>query len=123
MRRRDFVTAVRVAGSDALHSQAPVSPKGRLRQSVTRGVFGPGAPFEDMCREAARLGLKGFDLIPAGDWPTLNKYGLIPTMAPASGVTIADGLNNRANHDAIEKSMRAALEECAAGGCPNLDHL
>ena len=76
-----------------------------------------------MCREAARLGLKGFDLIPAGDWSTLNKYGLIPTMAPASGVTIADGLNNRANHDAIEKSMRAALEECAAGGCPNLDHL
>ena len=120
MRRRDFVTAVGVAGSTALHSQAPVSPKGRLRQSVTRGVFGPGVPFEDMCREAARLGLKGFDLIPAGDWPTLNKYGLIPTMAPASGVTIADGLNNRENHDAIEKSMRAALNECAAGGCPNL---
>ena len=120
MRRRDFVTAVGVAGSTALHSQAPVSQKGRLRQSVTRGVFGPGVPFEDMCREAGRLGLKGFDLIPAGDWPTLNKYGLIPTMAPASGVTIADGLNNRENHDAIEKSMRAALNECAAGGCPNL---
>jgi hypothetical protein len=34
-----------------------------------------------MCREAVRLGLKGFDLIPARDGPTLNKYGLIPTMA------------------------------------------
>lgn len=120
MRRRDFVTAVGVGGAAALQGQTPVSPKGRLRQSVTRGVFGPRVPFEDMCREAARLGAKGFDLIPARDWPTLNKYGLIPAMAPASGVTIADGLNNRANHDAIEKSMRAALDECAAGGCPNL---
>ena len=76
-----------------------------------------------MCREAARLGLKGFDLIPAGDWPTLNKYGLIPTMAPASGVTIADGLNNRANHDAIEKSMRAALGGMRGRRLSEPDHL
>ena len=41
-------------------------------------------PFEDCCREAARLGIEGFDLIcgPA-DWPTLKKYGLVPSMYPA----------------------------------------
>jgi hydroxypyruvate isomerase len=35
-------------------------------------------PLEDACREAARLGCKGFDLIGPGDWPVLRKYGLGP---------------------------------------------
>ena len=53
-------------------------------------------PFEDMCREAARLGCKGFDLVPAQNWPVLKKYGLIPTMRlPNAGVTIPDGINRK----------------------------
>lgn len=42
-------------------------------------------------------------------------------VAPANaGVSIADGLNNKAHHDAVEKSLRAAIDECSANGCPNL---
>ena len=52
-----------------------------------RANFDPKMPFEDMCREAARLGCKGMDLIGVQDWPTLRKYGLIPTMGPTGGDT------------------------------------
>jgi len=121
MRRRDFVTAFAASGLAAARAQTPTVRKGRLKQCLTRGVFGQGMAFEDMCREAARLGCYGFDLIPSRDWPTLKKYGLTPTMAPPNaGVSIASGLNDPSKHDAIEKSMRAALDECAANGCPNL---
>ena len=77
MERREFlgaVTASLVAGATTVPSgqaapgaqpaPAPVPPRnGRIKQGVTRGVFGRAAVLDDSCREAARLGIKGFDLI------------------------------------------------------------
>src|SRR6478609_1478280 len=109
MRRREFLGALSVpllvggavvTGQQTQPTAAPPPPpklKGRFKQGVTRGVFGRGATLEDSCREAARLGIKGFDLIGPADWPTLKKYGLVPSMYP-SGATgpagsIPDALN------------------------------
>src|SRR5437867_10932326 len=121
MRRRTFVTAIGAAAIAAAQSPAPVERKGRLKQCVTKGVFAAGTPFEDMCREAARLGCKGFDLIGPADWPMLTKYGLVPTMYPIepSG-TIADALNRKENHDRIETSLRDTINDAAANGVPNV---
>ncbi len=77
-------------------------------------------PFEDRCRVAAQLGCVGFDLIGPKDWPTLKKYGLIPTMAPAGGVTMEDGIIHKEAHEKSLASLGAAIDECAAGGCPNI---
>jgi hydroxypyruvate isomerase len=95
--------------------------KGRLKQSVTKGVFGRGMAFEDTCREAARLGIKGYDLIGPADWPTLKKYGLVPAMyPPGPGGTIPDALNRTENHMKLEASMHAAIDEAKANGVPNI---
>jgi hydroxypyruvate isomerase len=112
-----------LAAATALHAQtaAPVRRTGRLKQSVTRGVFSRGMPLEDSCREAARLGCTGFDLIGPADWPTLKKYGLTPAMyPPGPGGTIAEALNRKENHERIEKSFHAAIDEAAANGVPNI---
>ncbi len=124
MNRREFLTTVAAAGvAVATHAQAP-SPaprKNRVKQALMRFNFGAGSKltFDDMCREAARLGYQGFDLVGPPDWPTLKKYGLVCTMAPAMGVTIRDGLIRPEMHDAIEKSMREEIDLCAANGWPN----
>jgi len=77
--------------------------------------------FEDTCREAAKLGIVGYDLRGPADWPILKKYGLIPTMyPPGPGGTIPDALNRVENHDRLEKAMHAALDESAAHGVPNI---
>ena len=111
MQRREFLGAVTAsivvatqtgkAQSRSAPQATPASParKGRIRQGVTRGVFGRGASLEDSCREAARLGIKGFDLIGPNDWPVLKKYGLVPSMYPGGpGGTIAVALNRKENH-------------------------
>lgn len=117
MRRRDFVTALAAVPLAA----APPEGKGRLKQCVTQGVFARNMSFEDTCREAARLGIVGYDLRGPADWPTLKKYGLIPTMyPPGPGGTIPDALNRIENHDRLEKLMHPALDDCAANGVPNL---
>ena len=76
-------------GAPERHAEA-----GRNARRVRRG-----AQLEDCCREAARLGIKGFDLIGPADWPTLKKYGLVPSMyPPGPGGTIPDALNRKENH-------------------------
>lgn len=110
----------------------PLGKRGKLKQCLTRGVFssgpgpgqakgkgpaGPQIPFEDMCKEAVRLGIYGFDLVGANDWPTLKKYGLVCSMAgPNMGVSIPVGINDRSRHDLQEKSMRALIDQCAENG-------
>jgi hydroxypyruvate isomerase len=122
MTRRELIGGLAAAGVlSAQTSPAPVQRKGRMKQSVTRGVFGRGMPLEDACREAARLGCKGFDLIGSADWPTLKKYGLTPAMyPPGPGGTIPEALNRKENHERIEKSLHAAIDEAAANGVPNI---
>jgi hydroxypyruvate isomerase len=126
MQRRAFLGTVvgSLAAGRASFAQSAVVPaprKGRIKQGVTRGVFGRGMTLDDCCREAARLGIKGFDLIGPADWPTLKKYGLVPSMYPTGpGGTIPVGLNKTANHARLEPLLHAAIDESAANGVPNI---
>src|SRR5437667_11197890 len=120
MRRRDFLPAL-AAPLALAQTPAPVKLKGHIKQGVTRGVFGRGMSLEDSCREAAKLGITGFDLIGPQDWPTLKKYGLTPTMyPPGPGGNIPDSLNRKENHEKLEASMHAAIDEAKANGVPNI---
>ncbi len=117
MTRRTWIAA---AASAALAQDTRPTPrKGRLKQCVTRGVFGRGMPLEDMCRHAARLGCVGFDLIGPQDFPLLKKYGLIPTMVPGA-MTLTGGCNHKEDHPAVEKAMRPLIDQAAAAGAPNV---
>ena len=121
MRRRDFVTTLAASGLAAAQTTEPrVQRKGRIKQSVMRTNFDPKMSLDDICREASRRGVVGMDLVGAQDWPTLRKYGMLPTMAGAGGVSFPDGLIHKELHDKLEQSVRASIDECAAGGCPNM---
>ncbi len=127
LRRRAFLGAVAAPilvnrlSAQETPSVSPKPRKGRIKQGVTRGVFGRGANLDDSCREAARLGIKGFDLIGPSDWPTLKKFGLVPSMYPGGpGGTIPDALNRTENHARLGPLMHAAIDEAAANGVPNI---
>jgi hydroxypyruvate isomerase len=121
MRRRDFPAAMAASFGAASLTAQPAKRKGRIKQGVTRGVFARDMSLEDCCRQAARLGIQGFDLIGPQDWPTLKKYGLRSSMyPPGPGGSIPDALNRPENHDRIEKSLRAAIDESAANAVPNI---
>ena len=124
LRRGFLITAAASIAGRATGAQADanaVRRRGRIRQGVTRGVFARGASLEDCCRQAAGLGIQGFDLIGPADWPLLRKYGLTPSLYPAGpGGTIAEALNRTGNHTRLDQSMRAAIDEAAAAKAPNV---
>jgi hydroxypyruvate isomerase len=121
MRRRDLFPLAATPFLWNSASSLKGQSKGRLKQGVTRGVFAREMSLEDCCREAAKLGIQGFDLIGPADWPLLKKYGLTASMYPGGpGGSIPDALNRTENHDKLEKSLRAAIDEAAANQVPNI---
>ena len=120
--RRGFVTSAAIAaGRSAFAAEGDkvVPRKGRLRQGVCGGVFARGISLDDRCKVAAELGVAGYDLLGEKDWPTLKKYGLIPSMVPGGG-TLTEGLNHVEYHSRFEPQMHDLIDKCAAVGAPNL---
>ncbi len=65
------------------------------------------------------MGLSGIDLIDHTEWPTAQKYGLVPAMTPGAG-KIPDGWNRKENHDKLEKEMLENIALAAAAKVPNV---
>lgn len=121
MNRRQFVSAAGVGAAaltGAVQAQQPIQRKGRIKQSVCRWCYNK-IPTEDLCREAARLGIQAIDLLSPKEWHIAKKYGLVPTVVPGP-TTITDGFNRKENHDAIEKRMRDILDHAAKEKIPSV---
>jgi|SRR5579871_598250 len=83
MYRRTFLGAMTsVAAMAALPlARTEAAGTGRLKQGVTRGVFGRDMPFEDCCKLAASLGIQGFDFANKPEqWPIVKHYGMTVSM-------------------------------------------
>lgn len=95
-----------------------MSEAGRLKQSVCRWCYGRMA-LDELCANAARMGIVGIDLLDEPDWETPKKYGLTCTVANGPG-TIEDGWNEAKNHDALVAESERLIPLVAAAGIPNM---
>jgi hydroxypyruvate isomerase len=93
--------------------------KGRLKQSVSRWPYN-SIPLPDFCRACAEMGLTAVDLLEEPDWAVARQFGLVCSMAYAGGGSIRDGLNVKANHDAIVKNFEQTIPRAAAVKIPNV---
>lgn len=117
MTRRSLLASAAVAAAARSHAVA-ASDTGRLKQSAARWCY-RNMSLDDLCRNAARIGLKGIDLVNHDEWPVVQKYGLTPAMTPGAG-TIPNGWNRKENHAALEKEMQENIERAAAAKVPNV---
>jgi hydroxypyruvate isomerase len=93
--------------------------KGRLKQSVSRWCYGK-IPMPEFCKAVADMGLTAIDLLEEPEWAIVRDHGLICSMAYAGGGSIKDGLNVKANHDAIVKNFEEKIPRAAALKIPNV---
>jgi hydroxypyruvate isomerase len=136
--RREALTAAAAAalalgatglGKVDAQAQAPAAPatkpqvravtKGRLKQSVSRWCY-QRIPMPDFCKAVSEMGLTAIDLLEEPDWAVVRDFGLICSMGYAGGGSIANGLNVKANHDAIVKNFEQKIPKAAAMKVPNV---
>jgi hydroxypyruvate isomerase len=121
MDRRGAIGAL--AGAVALSqgrltASTPRPAGGRIRQSVCQWCY-PGMPLEELCREAAAMGLKSVELLGEKDWAVPKRFGL--TCAMANGpTTIPVGWNRPDQHDRLVAESERLLPLVAAAGLPSM---
>ena len=98
---------------------APVALNGAIKQSASRWCY-QKIPLDKLCEFGASIGLKGIDLLPAEDFETPKRYGLICTMGYAGGGEINKGLNRVENHADIEAGLRKGIPLAEKAGVPNV---
>jgi hydroxypyruvate isomerase len=109
-----------VAGPMALRAGADRVVKiGRLKQSVSRWPYNK-IPMPEFCRACADMGLTAIDLLEEQEWAIARDHGLICSMGYAGGGSIRDGLNVKANHDAIVRNFEQTIPRAAAAKLPNV---
>jgi hydroxypyruvate isomerase len=117
-------TAAMLAGvgsplAAAAGQEARAVTRGRLKQSVSRWCYNK-IPMPDFCKAVAAMGLPAIDLLEEADWTTVQDYGLICSMGYGGGGSIRDGLNVKANHDAIVRSFERTLPLAKSKKVPNI---
>jgi hydroxypyruvate isomerase len=119
MTRRQLIGSS-VAAWAAAGLPASPAPTGRLKQSVSRWCY-KDIPLDQLCAAAARIGLKGIDLLAPADYDIPRRHGLRCTMGYAADImTIPNGLNRPENHAAIEKAFRVGIPQAAKSDVPNV---
>jgi len=98
---------------------AGIVKNGRLKQSVSRWPYNK-IPMPEFCRACADMGLTAIDLLEEPEWKVAADHGLICSMGYAGGGSIRDGLNVKANHDAIVRNFELSIPRAAAVKVPNV---
>ena len=114
-------SALKTAAASLIAAGVPTAqaaPKGRLKQSACRWCY-QKMELDDLCRQGAEMGLSAIDLVKPEEWPTVKKYGLVPSMVYGAG-TIKDGWNRKESHDRLEKDAREAIKLAAEAKLPNV---
>ncbi|HLQ37166.1 MAG TPA: TIM barrel protein [Planctomycetota bacterium] len=98
----------------------PKQEKKKLKQSVCRWIYGD-IPLDELCQQAATMGLVAVDLLTANEWMVPKKHGLVCSMAfGPKNMQIHHGLNRLEHHDEFVKDCEAMLPRIQEAGIPNM---
>src|SRR5580692_12043943 len=118
MTRRSALQTIPAALASAQAARTAEAPAGRLKQSLCRWCYAK-IPLDDLCRQAAAMGVSGIDLVEPADWPTVRKYGMVPTITTGDA-KIPDGWNRKESHERLEAEIRARIIRSAEAKVPNV---
>jgi hydroxypyruvate isomerase len=94
--------------------------RGRLKQSVSFWCYQRNFKLPEFARAVADMGLTAIDLLQPAEWEVVRQYGLVCSLGYADAAKIPEGLNNKANHDAIARGLEKAVPLAEKMGVPNL---
>jgi hydroxypyruvate isomerase len=100
-------------------SDSATARKGRIRQSVCQWCY-PHMSVDQLAEYAAKIGLRGVDLLQPDEYEIPRRYGLVCTMGYAGGGEIGKALNRVENHAAIEQGFCLNIPRAAKAGVPNV---
>jgi len=106
------------AASFAEETASKQTLKGNVRHSVSAWCFS-SMPLEELCKNAAAMGIESVELLGPKEWETVRKFGLTCAMPHGPG-SIADGFNRIENHEKLVAGSEELLPLIKKAGLPNM---
>lgn len=97
----------------------PTNSKGRINHSVCRWCF-EDIPLDEFAQECVKLGISAIDLLKPSEWETVEKYGLVCSMATDDFADIEDGFNDSANHADLQEKYKDLIDKAASHKIKNV---
>lgn len=96
--------------------------KGRVKQSVARWCFDKWykGKLAEFCKVCSEVGLVAIDLLNPPEWKIARDHGLVVSTGLVGAGHIANGLNDKKNHDTIVRAFEENIPKAAAEGVPNV---
>lgn len=98
---------------------ATYSLKGNIQHAVCRWCFNE-LSVEQLCIEAARIGIRGIDLVGPSDWATLKKHGMVSSMCNGAEISLVKGWNDPQYHATLISNYSKHINLVAEAGFKNL---
>lgn len=93
--------------------------KNRINHSVCRWCY-LDIPLEDFARECVKLGISAIDLLKPSEWETVEKHGLVCSMATDDFAVIEAGFNDRSNHAELQRKYRGLIDKASSHHIKNV---
>ncbi|PTX42494.1 hydroxypyruvate isomerase [Christiangramia gaetbulicola] len=85
---------------------------GKIKHSVCRWCY-QDIPLEDFAKACAKLGITGIDLLKPSDWDTVEKEGLVCSMATDDFASITEGFNDLKNHASLQEKYSGLIKKAS----------
>ena len=103
----------------AANGTIPLNLKSKINHSVCRWCY-QSIPLDTFAKACKELGIQAIDLLKPSEWETVEKYGLVCSMATDDFASIPNGFNNVGNHQELQKAYKGLIKKASEHGIKNV---
>ncbi|TDN87635.1 hydroxypyruvate isomerase [Salegentibacter sp. 24] len=97
----------------------PKSQKNNINHSVCRWCF-QDIPLDEFAQKCAAMGIQAIDLLKPSEWNTVEKHGLVCSMATDDFANIEHGFNDPKNHKNLQEKYRGLIDKASEHNIKNV---
>ncbi|PRX46405.1 hydroxypyruvate isomerase family protein [Salegentibacter salegens] len=97
----------------------PNRKKNNIKHSVCRWCF-QDIPLDEFAKTCANMGIQAIDLLKPSEWDTVEKYGLVCSMATDDFANIENGFNEPKNHKDLQERYKGLIDKAAKHNIKNV---
>jgi hydroxypyruvate isomerase len=104
-----------VFGSDLRFNNSPFKTSnvsGKINHSVCRWCY-QDIPLEKFAKACAEMGIVAIDLLQPSEWETVEKEGLVCSMATDNFASITEGFNDLKNHALLQEKYGELIKKAS----------
>ncbi|MCM4155628.1 TIM barrel protein [Gramella sp. AN32] len=101
-----------VFGNENMDHFKRINHPSKIKLSVCRWCYA-GIPLDEFAKACKEMGIVAIDLLKPSEWDTVEKEGLVCSMATDEFASITDGFNEPGNHAELQEKYKGLIHKAS----------